>query len=163
MPSVLVGVDKDTGPNETIIAQYRALAAEATCVPSPGRPNVPAPLNVAGKTTLKQLFALIDRCAIQISGDTGSLHIAAALNRPLVGLFGSSDPAHAGPWDQRRNVLSRRDLCRPDCALRHCAYNGEAERRTEKRQELLNSRTVLGSITPELAKRAGDCCRTQAV
>ena len=149
LPSVLVGVDKDHGPNETIIAQYRALREAAQGESKDGQ-NVPVPLNVAGRTTLKQLFALIDRCAIQISGDTGSLHIAAALNRPLVGLFGSSDPAHAGPWGQMENVLSRRDLCRPDCSLRQCAYNNaEGKGKREEGKEGLPVAHCLASIAPE--------------
>ena len=91
---VLVGVKSDQEPNKVIIEQYRALSQLAE---RNTKESVREPLDVAGQTNLKQLFALIDGCAIQISGDTGSLHIADALHRPLVGLYGSSDPAHAGP------------------------------------------------------------------
>lgn len=122
LPSVLVGVGEDKSGNAAIQAGYQELAqAEAHHHENAAR--VSPPLDLAGQTDLKQLFALLDRCAIQISGDTGSLHIASALNRPVVALFGASDPAHAGPWGQMENVVSRRDLCRPDCSLRHCAYN----------------------------------------
>ncbi len=122
MPSVLVGVGEDKPGNRAIQAEHQQLA-QAEAAWNPDAAPIPPPLDLAGQTDLKQLFALLDRCAIQISGDTGSLHIAAALNRPVVGLFGASDPAHAGPWGQLANVVSRRDLCRPDCSLRHCAYN----------------------------------------
>lgn len=123
LPSILVGVHSDYEPNETIIARYRALVASH----AKDQFNVHEPVNLAGKTDLKQLFALIDRCAIQISGDTGSLHIAAALNRPVVALFGSSDPVHAGPWGQMQNVIAHRELCRPECTVRKCAYQPEAQ------------------------------------
>lgn len=128
MPSVLVGVTSDQGPNRAIIEQYRALSQHAEQGTAGRTPTKPAattpvrePLDVAGQTNLKQLFALIDGCTLQISGDTGSLHIADALKRPLVGLYGSSDPAHAGPYYQQANALSRRDLCRPECSVRQCA------------------------------------------
>ena len=129
MPSVLVGVTSDQQPNAAIIAQYRELANTSNNV-SNILSNVSEPLDLAGQTNLKQLFALINGCALQISGDTGSLHIADAFNRPLIGLYGSSDPAHAGPYHQQSNILSRRDLCRPDCTVRRCAF--EEEEKTEQ-------------------------------
>ncbi len=132
LPSVLVGVGEDRPGNAAIQAGYRELAL-AQSHHHENAAHIAPPLDLAGQTDLKQLFALLERCAIQISGDTGSLHIAAALNRPVVALFGASNPAHAGPWGQMENVVSRHDLCRPDCSLRHCAYNqAAAEASSEK-------------------------------
>lgn len=162
MPSVLVGVKSDQGPNAVIIEQYRALTQrmeQNTLANAATRQKVAPvrePLDVAGQTNLKQLFALIDGCAIQISGDTGSLHIADALKRPLVGLYGSSDPAHAGPYYQQANVLSHRDLCRPECSVRYCAYEEEKEKKRKGEKEMSNefhlplfTSSCLQAITPE--------------
>ena len=124
LPCVLVGVRDDSAGNKQIQSGYAELAHAESGANRSGRRVLP-PIDIAGQTDLKQLFALLDRCALQISGDTGSLHIADALNRPVVGLFGSSDPAHAGPWGQMNNVVSRHALCRPDCSLRRCAYNAD--------------------------------------
>jgi heptosyltransferase-1 len=55
--------------------------------------------------SLPQLVALQRRAALVIAGDTGPLHLAAALRRPVVGLFGPTDPARNGPYG-----ASRRDI-----------------------------------------------------
>jgi len=52
-----------------------------------------------------QLIALVRRAALVISGDTGPLHLAAALERPVVGLFGPTDPARNGPYGTNARVL----------------------------------------------------------
>ncbi len=57
-----------------------------------------ATVNLAGKLTLVQLYALIKRCAVYITNDTGNLHIAASLKTPLVAIFG---PGHIKRFDPR--------------------------------------------------------------
>jgi lipopolysaccharide heptosyltransferase I len=60
---------------------------------------------IAPETDLKQLMALITRCRLLITGDTGPLHIAAALEVPTVSLFGPSDPARNGPYGHGHAVV----------------------------------------------------------
>jgi len=60
--------------------------------------------------TLRQLVALIRRARLLISGDTGPLHLAAALGTPVVGLYGPTDPVRNGPYSQRAVVLHHREL-----------------------------------------------------
>ena len=55
--------------------------------------------------SLGQLIALVRRAALVIAGDTGPLHLAAALRRPVVGLFGPTDPARNGPYGTRSVTL----------------------------------------------------------
>lgn len=52
-----------------------------------------------------QLVALVRRAAVVIAGDTGPLHLAAALERPVVAIFGPTDPVRNGPWGTRSCVL----------------------------------------------------------
>jgi heptosyltransferase-1 len=52
-----------------------------------------------------QLIALVRRAAVVIAGDTGPLHVAAALERPVVGIYGPTDPARNGPFATRQRVL----------------------------------------------------------
>ena len=52
-----------------------------------------------------QLLALTRRAAVVIAGDTGPLHLAAALERPVVGIYGPTDPARNGPYGTRSRVL----------------------------------------------------------
>ena len=55
--------------------------------------------------SLAQLIALVRRSQLVIAGDTGPLHLAAALQVPVVGLYGPTDPARTGPWATRARVL----------------------------------------------------------
>jgi heptosyltransferase-1 len=52
-----------------------------------------------------QLIALTRRAAVVVGGDTGPLHLAAALKRPVVAIFGPTDPARNGPYGTRSRVL----------------------------------------------------------
>lgn len=61
--------------------------------------------SAAAAGSLSQLIALTRRASIVIAGDTGPLHLAAALGRPVVALFGPTDPARNGPYGTRANVL----------------------------------------------------------
>ncbi len=71
---------------------------------------------VALTATLPQLIALTRRIALCIGGDTGPLHLASALGRPVVGIYGPTDPSRNGPFGTRARVLrspeSRRDHSR---------------------------------------------------
>ena len=66
--------------------------------------------------SVAQLIALTRRMALVIAGDTGPLHLACALGRPVVGIYGPTDPARNGPFGTRSRVLrspySRRDHSR---------------------------------------------------
>jgi heptosyltransferase-1 len=55
--------------------------------------------------TIGKLIALTRRAALVIAGDTGPLHLAAALERPVVGIYGPTSPARNGPWGTRSRVL----------------------------------------------------------
>lgn len=55
--------------------------------------------------TLPQLMVLLSRAAVMIAGDTGPLHMAAALGRPIVALFGPTHPERTGPYGTRSEVL----------------------------------------------------------
>ncbi|MCK9594955.1 MAG: glycosyltransferase family 9 protein [Candidatus Omnitrophica bacterium] len=55
------------------------------------------PVNLAGKTTIKQLAVLIKRCNLYITNDTGSMHIASVLDVPQIALFGPGDLARFDP------------------------------------------------------------------
>ena len=67
-------------------------------------------------TSLDQLVALSRRIALCVAGDTGPLHLACALGRPVVGIYGPTDPSRNGPFGTRFRVLrspeSKRDHTR---------------------------------------------------
>jgi heptosyltransferase-1 len=60
---------------------------------------------VVAPSTMTQMIALERRAALVIAGDTGPLHLAAALRRPVVGLYGPTHPERTGPYGCRSRVL----------------------------------------------------------
>ncbi len=60
---------------------------------------------VLAHCSVGEMIALVRRAALVVAGDTGPLHLAAALERPVVGLYGPTDPARNGPYGTRSRVL----------------------------------------------------------
>ncbi|MCU6435779.1 lipopolysaccharide heptosyltransferase II [Undibacterium sp. Jales W-56] len=79
----------------------------------------PSVHHFAGKTSLDQAIALIARAAAMVSNDSGLLHIASALNRPVIALYGPTDPEHAPPFSDVAHSLSLHLSCAP-CKQREC-------------------------------------------
>jgi lipopolysaccharide heptosyltransferase I len=77
----------------------------------------PGAINLAGETTLSELAALIRRTAICVTNDSGPMHLAVALGRPVVSVFGPTDPVWAGPYRRDGAVLRAELPCSP-CYLR---------------------------------------------
>lgn len=77
-------------------------------------------LNMLGKTTLQEVGALIESCDVVVTADTGALHIALALNKPVVALFGPTDPKLWGPLTGTFKVLINDELYCLGCRKRRC-------------------------------------------
>lgn len=75
-------------------------------------------VNLAGKTSLRELVALIQLCSIFLTNDSGPMHIAAALKKPLVALFGSTSDVKTGPFGLGK-VIHKHVECSP-CYKREC-------------------------------------------
>ena len=75
--------------------------------------------HLAGKTSLHQAVALIAAASAVVSNDSGLLHIASALNRPVIAIYGPTDPAHAPPFSRIAYSLSLHLACAP-CRQREC-------------------------------------------
>jgi len=76
-------------------------------------------LNLAGRTSLTQLIALLQRADLLISGDSGPLHMGVACGTPIVGIYGPTNPALGGPVDPHATVLQSGIWCSP-------CYNAQA-------------------------------------
>ena len=80
------------------------------------------PLNLAGRTTLRELSALLKFCRVLLTNDSGPMHVAAAVGTPVVALFGSTSPELTGPGlpgDPRHHLLTSTAACSP-CFRREC-------------------------------------------
>ncbi len=80
------------------------------------------PVSFAGKTTLRELAALVASAGLFISNDSGPMHIANAVRVPLVALFGPTDPARTGPFHEPALVLRKEVPCWP-CLYRKCPFD----------------------------------------
>jgi heptosyltransferase I len=78
-----------------------------------------AAMNLAGETTLMNLAALYERADLVISTDTGPMHLAAAVNTPVVALFGPTAPWRTGPFGANNLVMRVEMPCSP-CFKRYC-------------------------------------------
>jgi len=95
------------GPGETDIAAEIESAIGKGC------------LNMAGRTSVRELMALINRCDFMITNDSGPMHLAAALGVPLIAIFGSTDHTTTSPRTERAVVVRSETDCAP-CLKREC-------------------------------------------
>lgn len=102
VPAVLCGSRQDRQRAEDIMAQTR----------------IP-PLDLTGQTSLLQLAHLCRKARLFIGGDTGTLHLAAAVATPVVAIFGPTDPKRNGPYGQQHTVLTVPATC-AGCWRRTC-------------------------------------------
>jgi heptosyltransferase I len=106
------------GPGEEALARAVADASGGVAV-------------VAPRTTISDLVELAREASLMVSGDTGPIHLAAAVGTPVVGLYGPTSPARNGPWSPADVCLSRFESC-------HCHH----QRRCTARAWCLEDITV---------------------
>ena len=100
----IIGSSKD----EAIGASIRALSHDTA-------------VNLCGRTQLADAIDLLSGADVVVTNDSGLMHVAAALDRPLVALYGSSSPEFTPPLAKRVAILQHPTLCSP-CFARSCRY-----------------------------------------
>ncbi len=98
----LIGSSKDAGIGESIVR-----ASNNTCI------------NLCGKTSLEDAIDLIGIAALVVTNDSGLMHVAAALDRPTLALYGSSSPAFTPPLSANAKIIKIGIACSP-CFKREC-------------------------------------------
>ncbi len=82
--------------------------------------NVKSPMiNLAGETTLKEVIGLVKECDLFISNDSGLMHLAGALDIPLIAIFGSTNPTATAPAGERSVIIYKNVACSP-CLKKEC-------------------------------------------
>jgi heptosyltransferase-1 len=84
----------------------------------------PGAVDLSGQTSLGELAAIIKRSKVTVTNDSGSMHLAVALETPVVSIFGPTNPVHIGPYGRPEAVV-RLDLPCSPCnyrRLRQCPY-----------------------------------------
>jgi heptosyltransferase II len=93
-----------------------------------------APLNLAGRTTLRELAAALKICDFVLTNDSGPMHLAAAVGAPLVAIFGSTSPELTGPVFSARARVVRGDAPCAPCFRRECPIDLRCLRSIETEQ-----------------------------
>lgn len=70
-------------------------------------------INLSGQTSPAELAAILKRAALCVTNDSGSMHLAVALERPVVSVFGPTNPVHIGPYDRPEAVVRAAVPCSP--------------------------------------------------
>ena len=76
-------------------------------------------INLVGKTSILELGALLEKCEVCLTCDSGPMHIAAAVGTPTIALFGPTDPVRHRPYSSGHTVIEKSISCRP-CYKRTC-------------------------------------------
>ena len=107
-------------------------------------------LDLCGKTNLPQLAALAAEADLFVSNDTGPLHLAAAADARVIGIYTCTDPGRTGPYGERARVVTSQIWCAKSylkkCDRLECMTELSAERVWRiAREELTASRTAKAS------------------
>lgn len=113
------------GPSEKETAEKIAAADELAFVSPP--------------TTLREVFCVLDRCDAAVSGDSFALHAAFVLGKPVVALFGASDPARCAPFGPNAATVT------PGLSCQHC-FKKTCARGTEECIKMIEPAAVLDAL-----------------
>ena len=112
------------------------------------------PVELGGKTTIRQLMAVVKRCDVFLTNDTGPMHIAAACGVPLVAVFGSTDWRRTSPFGSEEGIVRHPVDCAP-CLLRECPIDHRCMTRVTVEQ-------VVEAAMRQLKSRRSESRRSQS-
>src|SRR5437867_5357353 len=112
------------------------------------------PVQLSGCTTIRELMAVIKRCALFLTNDTGPMHIAAALGVPVVALFGPTDSRTTSPFGNGHTIVRHPVECSP-CLLRECPIDHRCMTR-------ISVEEVYGAAVKQLASQKSESRKSEA-
>ena len=107
----------------------------------------PAAIDLAGRTSLAALVGLLAGARVVVANDSGTMHLAAALGRPVVGIFGSTSPAWTAPVGALAGSVARPTWCAP-CFAKTCVQDFECMLRIKPEDVLREIASRLDAGTP---------------
>ena len=122
----------------------------------------PGTCDLSGKTTPADLAALIRRAEVAVTNDSGSMHVAAALGKPMVSVFGPTNPVHIGPYERPESVV-RVDLPCSPCNYRRlsqCPFDHACMKQVTSAMVVERVRKILSTAKSHPAVVAGVAAAT---
>jgi lipopolysaccharide heptosyltransferase I len=110
----------------------------------------PGVCDLSGKTTPAELAALIRRAEVAVTNDSGSMHVAASLGKPMVSVFGPTNPVHIGPYERPESVV-RVDLPCSPCNYRRlsqCPFDHACMKQVTSEMVVERARKILTTAKP---------------
>ncbi|WP_312420589.1 lipopolysaccharide heptosyltransferase II [Anaerospora hongkongensis] len=107
----------------------------------------PMAIDLTGKTTLKELAFLMKGASCFVGGDTGPMHLAAAVKIPVVALFGPTSPERNGPYGDIHTIITVHEECR-ECWKRECPKGKQC-------LSAIEVKSVLEAVLPLCQAREG--------
>src|SRR5215468_1135644 len=107
----------------------------------------PGTVNLCGKTTPADLAGLIQRAEVVVTNDSGSMHVAASLSKPIVSVFGPTNPVHIGPYQRPESVV-RVDLPCSPCNYRRlsqCPFDHACMKQVTSEMVVERARKILAA------------------
>jgi heptosyltransferase I len=122
----------------------------------------PGTCDLSGKTTPGDLAALIRRAEVAVTNDSGSMHVAASLGKPMVSVFGPTNPVHIGPYERPESVV-RVDLPCSPCNYRRlsqCPFDHACMKQVTSAMVVERVRKILSTAKSHPAIVAGVAAAT---
>jgi ADP-heptose:LPS heptosyltransferase len=114
---------------QELVDAVRAEGCEAILLGAGFMPRVDGAVNLVNRTNIRQLGALLSRCDVVVSSDSGPMHIAAALGVPTVTPYGPTDPNVSSPYKAQHYPILSGAPCAPcfevHCPRGHCVCSQE--------------------------------------
>lgn len=117
----------------------------------------PGVCDLSGKTTPADLAALIGRAEVSVTNDSGSMHVAASLGKPMVSVFGPTNPVHIGPYQRPESVV-RVDLPCSPCNYRRlsqCPFDHTCMKQVTSTMVVERVRKILSTTRSATESAAG--------
>jgi heptosyltransferase-2 len=101
-------------------------------------------LNLIGRTSVRELMAVLARCRLLVTNDSGPMHVAAAFGVPVVAVFGPTDHTTTSPLVEACRIVRSEVECAP-CMLRECPTDHRCMTRVTADDVLAAARELLGA------------------